>query len=565
MASVQFSSLISQLFSNQTRSTYDAASAFPSYAAVFIANAVAAAAEESEFSWLNPLTWKWTYTTESHLFALVTTRPNQDLLPPQKTISSHLFFGVFFFCLNSLFLLLMSPFPRTTRRKQFVAFPLLAILLLEPLLFNNPSELGQMCISVIAIATGTRMVDLYYVQPWTGIPSRYYLNSPSTTSTLNSTARSKKDLNEKDRPTSNADSSPLSTSASNSPSTSSLLSKSLVDDNFLMWDMDRLKMELWFPFRRFSSHPGGKWLRWQDLVPVSFVYNLILDYDIYYISQYTSDGLDQLPILHYGLCMSAIGIFIMIHLLWIYVTVAMIYSMCTGRRLSTKEWSMLENRLPCFALTPVDFWRNWQTVFRYLWVDLGFLPVQRYCKQHLGPDRLGHAFAKVLRQALPALSVFALSAILRAYIVYAVWREPIWSQLLYFTLQGIAVVLTRTVEMTPVGAWIKDTYNKGGRSSRWIWTALGLSMMAFFHTLTLPFFVHPYKTHNIWLPLRQRSVLWWMFVDIESRKLWHPLLNGPDSNGFQSSDSLQALLNNQWLVVFGEALDESQGFLKKSL
>ncbi|KAF8985528.1 hypothetical protein BGZ46_003817 [Entomortierella lignicola] len=337
-----------------------------------------------------------------------------------------------------------------------------------------------MAMAVTAIAVSTRMLDLYFVQPWTGIPSRYCLQY------VDEAARSKKEL---DNP-SNV-------------------------DTFLNWDMERFKLEMWAPLRKFSAKKNLKMasagLRWQDLILVNLVYNFVLDFDIYYMSFYTAEDLESMALPQYGLCMIAVGVFIMMHILWIYVTIAMIYSMTTGRRIDTSEWTMLENRLPCFALTPSEFWINWQTLFRYLWVDLAFLPMQRMCKKYLRPELVGSGIANLANQALPVIAVFTLSGILHAYVVYSVWREPVWSQMFYFLTQAVAVVLSKFVERSALGIMIKEKYNKGGLLVRICLQGLGFFIMLCHHTLTLPFFMEPYKRHEMWLDLRPRSILWWIY------------------------------------------------------
>ncbi|KAF9436097.1 hypothetical protein BGZ76_004835, partial [Entomortierella beljakovae] len=99
-----------------------------------------------------------------------------------------------------------------------------------------------MTIAVSSIAVATRMVDLYYIQPWTGIPS---LCCPVH---LDATARAKKDLNDKVQ----------------------VLPRSASNENFLNWNMARFQREMWAPLRKFSaknhSKPlQSKSLRWQEL------------------------------------------------------------------------------------------------------------------------------------------------------------------------------------------------------------------------------------------------------------------------------------------------------------
>ncbi|KAF8941605.1 hypothetical protein BGZ58_005555 [Dissophora ornata] len=362
-----------------------------------------------------------------------------------------------------------------------------------------------MALSVTAIAVATRTFDLYYVQPWTGIPSRYCRTTVSSIkpSPLDSVARSKKDLDSDDGR--GTDSNVRKGGARQNDGA----------DTFLMWDMERFRIEMWAPLRRMSgqttSPTRSTRLRWQDLVPTFVFYTALVDLDIFLLSFFTDADLQGLATPQYVLFMAGIGIFIMGQILGVCLTVAIVYSLTTGQTINTSEWAMLESKLPCFARTPVEFWISWQSLFRYLWVDLGFLPMRRLCESHLGPERVGVRAAKAAREVLPILAVFTLSGILHAYTVYAVWREPVWSQMFYFMTQGIAVVLTKAVDRTPFGITVRDMYNKGGPAAKLCMRGLAMALMVVYHTATLPMFVEPYRRHNMWIELKQRSVLWWMF------------------------------------------------------
>ncbi|KAF9351562.1 hypothetical protein BGX34_000478 [Mortierella sp. NVP85] len=341
-----------------------------------------------------------------------------------------------------------------------------------------------MSMVVTAIAVGTRMFDLYYFQPWTGIPSRYSI-------VMDEEAKTKKDLDPDIR------------------------QQHLCKEAFLMWDKERFQLEMWAPLRRFSPRKGkaipSYLMDWKRLLLLSIGYNTMFDIAIFAMCRYSYDDLQQMDLIPYALSMVAASTFIVAHILWICVTVALIYSIATGRPVDCSEWQMLNNKLPYFAFTPTELWVNWQTLFRYLWVDLGFLPMKRFCDHHLGPHRVGRRFAQMAREALPVLAVFALSAILHAYTIYAAWREPVSGQLFYFMTQGVAVVLTKAVERSWLGIMIRQTYNKGSRPVRWSLQCFGLLMMAFYHTITLPFFMEPYKKSEMWKDIKARSILWWVF------------------------------------------------------
>ncbi|KAG0209548.1 hypothetical protein BGX28_010246 [Mortierella sp. GBA30] len=364
-----------------------------------------------------------------------------------------------------------------------------------------------MSLAVTSIAVSTRMVDLYYIQPWTRIPSRYVIRQASIVPT-DAIARSKKDIDLKDDKDTDQD----CVTKDHTDTTQ------ITFDEFLNWDMDRFKLEMWSPLRNFSIKPKASHhdavspsLRWQDLVLRATLYSVILDIDLYLTSHYTAAQVEAMSTLQYGLFTFGIGAFIILYILWVVLSIAMVYSYSTGRRIDTAEWTMITNKVPCFALTPAEFWISWQTLFRYLWVDLGFLPVERACKRYLTEDRVGVRLARMAREALPVLAVFALSGILHGYVVYAVWGESIWSQIAYFMIQGLGVVVTKALERTVLGTQIRQTYHASGSLVRLCMQVVGILMMGLYHTATLPLFLYPYQKHAMWLEMKERSILWWLF------------------------------------------------------
>ncbi|KAF8923243.1 hypothetical protein BGZ52_010071, partial [Haplosporangium bisporale] len=62
---------------------------------------------------------------------------------------------------------------------------------------------------------------------------------------------------------------------------------------------------------------------------------------------------------------------------------------------------------------------------------------------------------------LPVMAVFGLSGILHGYVVFAVWRESPWAQIMYFLLQGIAVVVSKAIEQSSFGSMIQLRYRQG--------------------------------------------------------------------------------------------------------
>ncbi|KAF9960861.1 hypothetical protein BGZ72_005697 [Mortierella alpina] len=356
-----------------------------------------------------------------------------------------------------------------------------------------------MLVSVTSIATSTRMIDLYYVQPCTGIPSRYSVRktNPEPEDTV---ARTKKDLSRRE------DSTP-------GPAQNSRIAF----DEFLNWDKDRLIMEMWSPLRKFSANTGSgssapsSYMRWQDLILWSITSSAVIDVQLYLFSHYTPADVDTFPTWQYAIFVFGAGTYITASILLVYVTAAMAYSIGTGKKIDTSEWTLLKSKLPCLALTPKEFWNNWHTLFRYLWVDLGFLPVQRACKRYLTPNRVGPRFARISREVFPVLAVFGLSGIMHGYIVYAVWRESVWSQVSYFMIQGVGVIVTTAVERSIIGNQVRRAYDVGGPVVRLCMKVVAILLMILYHAATSPFFVYPYQKNGLWLDMKKGSILWWLF------------------------------------------------------
>jgi hypothetical protein len=455
----------------------------------------------SDHSFVHFIAAPWRWTTRSTFFAAVTTKSSSaQLLPPHILISDGLFAGSTMAALIILYGMFVWPLPRTGRAKQLLAFPFIMVLLLVPLLCTCPIVFSHFAMSVASIATVQRMVDLYYVQPWTGVPSRYFLVSRAARAAEDATARSKK------TDSSSASSSPTSTKATTTMATTG----SIVETGDpLHWDKDRFQGELWSPMRKQTGKKSAPTIgySWKDLLPPFLIYYTIFDLIIYFMSFYTASEMLSSPTLEYGLMVVAVCSFVIFYIRTTVFLTAIIYSASTGNRADPREWTMLVSKLPVFAYSPTDFWINWQTLFRYIWVDLGFNPVQRFCGKYLGPDRLGRWGSQLAREVLPVFAVFLLSGIMHAYIVYALWREPIWSQLAYFGIQAMGVVVSKAIERSAVGRAIQQSYNDGSAMKRRLMRGVGILLMLVYHLVTAPFFIHPYQKQGMWLDIKDMSAL----------------------------------------------------------
>ncbi|KAF9097828.1 hypothetical protein BGX29_007899 [Mortierella sp. GBA35] len=447
----------------------------------------------SDLPLVQTLATPWRWTIDSDLYAAATHKPATHLVPPHRVISNGLFVFPLMASLVILYGMFAWPYPRSGRVKQLLAIPCLTVLVLGPLLFICPVTFFHFAMTVASIATATRMVDLYFVQPWTGIPSRYYLTSLAARAAADATARSKK-----------TDSTQIKLT---NGQTRDETNAGVETGDFFKWDADRFKGEMWSPMRKQigKKSPPSAGYSWKDLLPAFLVFYTIFDSIIYFMSFYTAEEMLTAPTLEYGLMVGAIVAFVIFYIRTTVFITAIVYSVVTGRKADPKEWTMLDSKLPLFAYSPADFWVNWQTLFRYIWIDLGFNPVQRFCKTHLGPDRLGRRGSQWAREILPVFAVFFLSAAMHAYIVYALWREPIWSQVAYFMINSVGVVVTKAIERSLVGKSIQQTYRNGSPMTQRLLRGVGILLTMVYHLVTGPFFIHPYQKQGMWMDIKDMS------------------------------------------------------------
>ncbi|KAG9070705.1 hypothetical protein KI688_008244 [Linnemannia hyalina] len=162
------------------------------------------------------------------------------------------------------------------------------------------------------------------------------------------------------------------------------------------------------------------------------------------------------PTLEYGFIVSVVCSYVYNNLRASVFMNVIMYCATTGNRADPQEWTMLGTKLPLLAYSPTDFWINWHILFRYVWVDLGFNPVKRFCIKHLGPERLGRRGSPWARETPPVYAVFVLSGAMHGYIVYALWRQNGWSQMAYFMIQATGVVVSKAIQ---------EFYRKGDPAS----------------------------------------------------------------------------------------------------
>ncbi|KAG0042770.1 hypothetical protein BGZ83_012200, partial [Gryganskiella cystojenkinii] len=457
----------------------------------------------------------WPIISKTRLYTLITAPSPSPLLPPHIVISNNQFLFLIFGAGIALYSMLITPFLRTTRVKQILAFPLLVTLLAVPLVFTCPLKLIHFGMAVTAAAVGQRMVDLYYVQPWTGVRTRSYpvprsiqhndrhrdQQKVSSSSNINGSITSQTQVGVKKRRLSIVNS-----KSNGNGHVHNFHSQDKKDpwhgvvfenpETFLNWDKNRFLTEMWLPLRKFSrstssssslsanasSHydrPSPRYIPGRDIFLQCLIYKSLMDWILYFLSAYTHEDIIAFPLSRYAGFIGLCGLFVMVMVLWVAYSIALIYSACqkdVEKPLDLKEWTMLTTYMPCFATSPVEFWTNWQTLFRYIWVDLGFLPVHRLCRKHLTPKRVGSMMAKIAEGVLPILAVFTLSGLLHAYIVYAIWRENGFGQLVYFLIQGVAVVLTRMLERSRMGCWVMER-RKEARWKRLVTDFVGWWMM----------------------------------------------------------------------------------------
>ncbi|KAG0228146.1 hypothetical protein BGW42_002353 [Actinomortierella wolfii] len=435
----------------------------------------------------------------------------------------------------------------SSRSKQIVAVPLLVWLLAMPVFFTASNRLFHLITAVSSISAAMRFVDLYYLKPWTGMMSYYNgqlaafraKHAPRTNAAVDKNMANG-DVHSASNEQMEAIASShlrsrLSSPTSNSHKTSGDSLSSSYDsdqrmdtqrdvtiDEWLMWDKERMHIEMWAPLRRLTNtsrvaradgpKKDDQGIHWTKLLPIFTVYAVISDILLYAISDIRVATVEQMTTFQYFLFICAGGGVITLNLLWFFYIVLFSWAILTGQLVRASEWTMITHRLPLFATDPSDFWAQWHTLFRYVWVDLAFFPLQRFAQLYLGPQRTGSkAVSRALEQALPVLGVFFLSGTFHGYIVWAAWRLSPKSQFIYFTVQGFAVVATRGFQKTAVGQrWCRYYHSQPEHKRQWL-DRVGMVAMVGYHALTAPVFIEPYVRHALWLDVRPRSVLWLLF------------------------------------------------------
>ncbi|KAG0270178.1 hypothetical protein DFQ27_000097 [Actinomortierella ambigua] len=434
---------------------------------------------------------------------------------------------------TALYQLLLSKH-LSSRAKQIAALPLLAWLLVMPVFFTPSNRLFHLISAVTSGSSAMRFIDLYYLKPWTGMRS-YYNGQLSAyrTKCENTVVVGDKNEDKNGKDSDKRLRSRLASPTSNTSGASDQLrvphdsgqrmeaSKGVALDEWLMWDKERMHIEMWAPVRRLANvgsasgdapTAGDQGVHWTSLLPIFLIYAAVSDIILYVISEVRVAVVERMSNIQYLLFICAGGGVITLNMLWFFYIVLFAWAILTGQRVRASEWTMINHRFPLFATDPSDFWSQWHTLFRYIWVDLAFFPIRRFAQLYLGPQRTGSkAISKALEGALPVLGVFVLSATLHGYIVWSTWRLSPVSQWVYFIIQGLAVVATRGFQQTKPGQrWCRYYYARSEQERKWL-DRVGMLAMVGYHALTAPIFIEPYVRHALWLDVRPRSVLWLLF------------------------------------------------------
>ncbi|CAF0955621.1 unnamed protein product [Didymodactylos carnosus] len=124
------------------------------------------------------------------------------------------------------------------------------------------------------------------------------------------------------------------------------------------------------------------------------------------------------------------GYIIFVFLLFNYDCVKTILVLIFNRRLDTIPELF---RSPYLATSPKNFWKRWHQMYRNTWLHIIYIPISTLIRQ------LHPTSTKLIYFGLPAMAVFLFSGIIHEYIVYGAFQIITGEQLLFFTMQGIAV------------------------------------------------------------------------------------------------------------------------------
>ncbi|KAG0228147.1 hypothetical protein BGW42_002354 [Actinomortierella wolfii] len=285
-----------------------------------------------------------------------------------------------------------------------------------------------------------------------------------------------------------------------------------------MWDKERLKTELWASVRKLPNVGQGNKddssMPMTAILPCAMIYIVIGDIILLNITDASITDVDQLnPTIRRVVYACIGGATIALMMLYFFYLVLFSWAALTRQRtFRPSEWTMTTHRFPLFATDPADFWSQWHTLFKYIWVDFAYFPLRRFAQIYLGESRTGSKFlSKALELILPILGVFCLSGIAHGFCVWATWRESPWSQWNYFMLQACAVIATKAFQQTPPGRRWCRYYHTCSEQQRKRIDLVGMTAMIGYHILTSPPFIEPYARHEVWLGHRARSILWHLF------------------------------------------------------
>ncbi|KAG0019176.1 hypothetical protein BGZ81_009891 [Podila clonocystis] len=356
----------------------------------------------------------------------------------QVTIPTPIYFSLFFIFGGGLYLFLLVPL--ALRTKQLLAAPLVAGLLVLPLILVSPDSPGLQMLHLTACACVLmRMIDLYYVTPWrTGKEPtvsfedwwvevwKPFRTIPLTQAQLERHEAKKSKLSEKkidvtedNDTTPNKDTKPIHQKPSGKPLSTTMM--------------------------RTDPNPQ----HWSIYLPRWIFYAVLMDMMPFVLSFLPKEQVLSLSWFPRSLVTIAVAASIIYYISLLNYTLMIIWATVTGDMVRNTEWTLVRHYFPGFATSPAEFWRQWHHLFQYIWVDLGFKPTHYLLRNYVTNNKgMPTDVSKSLEKAVPVMGVFLLSGLMHEYMVVGMWHEQFGYMTAFFLIQGVATILSNVLQQS---------------------------------------------------------------------------------------------------------------------
>ncbi|KAF9116433.1 hypothetical protein BGX27_002465 [Mortierella sp. AM989] len=351
-------------------------------------------------------------------------------------IPDSLYFTIFFIFGGGLYILLLLPF--TLRQKQWMAAPLVAGLFSFPIIFSGTNAPGLQFIHVSACACVLlRHIDFYYVRPWrTGKEPTLNLEDWWTEvwQPFRKIPMSKDQLQRFEL---ELQQSRIHQELEKQGSSSSSSGCEKANPTTTESTKGKPVKQIYIP--RVDPNPK----HWSAYLPRWIFYAVLMDIIPFGVSFITFEQTESFSTASSLLFNVAVAAMVIFDISLLNYTIMIIWAAVTGNLIHDTEWTLVRHYFPGFATSPAEFWRQWHHLFQYIWVDLGFKPVQHVLRKYVSPKLANHKAAKVIELIFPVLGVFLMSGLMHEFMVVSMWHARPGAMTCFFLLQGAGTIVSK--------------------------------------------------------------------------------------------------------------------------